>query len=289
MAGATGGLIRAAAVALLVGAQGCAGQFASASPSPAEPAFWARGQHLGRPPATAFLNANGSPRVENPAHYAAFLRNHAARIEEWSRDSRLRINPNLAVALVAKESAFDPLAMSAVPAYGIAQITYIADLDLVEIVRAAPVFRWMLPEVESWPRVKAVHDSAATRARIEGLLARGLVTPVNEYLFTPETALRASNFWLRVLATIWTEDTWPGMYGSLAREKLGADAGGNLPENDLLNLVIVSYNQGHPYAADLLRKYGRDWTRHLNPESADYLERIREYTVVLQMSAAAAK
>jgi hypothetical protein len=282
MAGAASRLIRSLAAASLLLVDGC---FAQLTPAPKAdaPAFWAvRGAKLGRPAPSVFVNVNGSPRVENPAFYATFLKDYAADLEAWGADGRLRINPNLAAALVVKESGFDPLAISAVPANGIAQITHIADLDLVEISRAAPAFGWMLPEVESWPRVRAVHDSAATRARTQSLLASKSITAANEYLFDPRKALRASNFWLRILATIWMEDTWPGMYGSLAREKLGVDAKGNLSESDLLDLVIVSYNQGHPYVADLLRKHGRDWTKHLNEESSDYLERIRLYTVLFQ-------
>jgi hypothetical protein len=283
MAGSASRLIRSTAVASVLLVDGCFAQLRPAARAPGEPAFWAeKGARLGRPPASALENFNRSPRLENPAHYERFLKDHSAELEAWAADGRLRINPNLAAALVAKESGFDPLAVSDVPANGIAQMTHIADLDLVEIARSAPAFRWMLPEVESWPRVKAIHDSAATRARTEGLLRSRSVTAANEYLFNPRTALRASSFWLRVLATIWTEDQWPGMYGSLAREKLGSDGKGNLREGDLLDLVIVSYNQGHPYVADLLKEHGRDWTRHLNEESSDYLERIRAYTVLFQ-------
>ena len=275
-------LIRTAAVASVLAVDGCFAQLRPAQSSPDQPRFWAsRGESVGRPAAAAIVNSNGSPRIENEGYYATFLKDYAADLAKWAADERLRINPNLAAALVAKESGFDPLAISHVPANGIAQMTHIADLDLIEISRAAPAFRWMLPEVESWPRVKAVHDSAATKARTQDLLARRTVTGTNEYLFNPRTALRASNFWLRVLATIWTEDTWPGMYGSLAREKLGEEKG-RISESDLLDLVIVSYNQGHPYVADLVKKYGRDWTRHLNEESSDYLERIRAYTVLFQ-------
>ena len=276
-------LIRGLAAASVVFTNGCLGQLSpGATPVVDQPRFWAvKQERLGNPPAGALVNINGSPRIESPALYAAFRKDHAADLVAWSLDERLRINPNFLSALVAKESGFDPLAMSGVPAYGIAQITHIADLDLVEITRAAPAFRWMLAEVESWPRVKAVHDSAATRPRISSLLAQKSVTPANEYLFNPRSALRASTFWLRILATIWTEDTWPGMHGPLAREKLAAGKG-PVSESDLLNLVTVSYNQGHPYVADLLTRYGREWTRHLNEEASDYLERIRVYTVIFQ-------
>ncbi|HEY0971075.1 MAG TPA: transglycosylase SLT domain-containing protein [Gemmatimonadales bacterium] len=277
------GLVACAAVAHApAAARGAAGTPAAAATIPEGGArFWFDpGVPLGAPPATALVNDNGSPRILVPRHYADFRRTLAGQLSSWAADPRLSLNPNFVAALLAKESGFDPRATSAVPANGIAQMTHIADADLRIIAREAPAFRWMLPEVEGWPRLPAVHDSAATKAKTDALLASGAVTGKNEYLFEPALALRASMFWLRILATIWMEDQWPGQHGALARDKLGQ--GGRLPEEELLALVTVSYNQGHPYVADLVTKYGRGWRDHLNEESADYLERIVAYTELFQ-------
>jgi Transglycosylase SLT domain len=238
---------------------------------------------LGHPPADSLVNDNGSPRITNPADYDRFWRDLAPRLSEWAADPRLRLNPNFVAALMAKESGFDPRATSDMPANGIAQMTHIADLDLRIISREAPAFRWMHDEVSRWPRVAAVHDSAARKSRTDSLLASGAVGARTEYLFDPRLALRGSLFWLRILASVWTEDEWPGQHAALARGKLAR--GGPLSESDLLALVTVSYNQGHPYVADLVSRHGRDWTRHLNAESADYLERITRYTWIFQRAA----
>jgi hypothetical protein len=238
---------------------------------------------LGHPPADSLVNDNGSPRITDPAHYDRFWRDLAPRLSEWTADPRLRLNPNFVAALIAKESGFDPRATSAVPANGIAQMTHIADLDLRIISREAPAFRWMHDEVARWPRAAAVHDSAARKSRTDSLLARGALNARTEYLFDPRLALRGSLFWLRILAAVWTEDEWPGQHAALARGKLAR--GSTLSESDLLALVTVSYNQGHPYVADLVSRHGRDWTRHLNAESADYLERITRYTGIFQRAA----
>ena len=279
---------------------GCASTnvLATATPRPADaraaaapmaqppdgPRFWYDPRlPLGRPAAESLRNDNGSPRITDAAHYQRFWRELAPTLVEWSADPRLRINPNFAAALMAKESGYDPRATSGVPANGIAQITHIADLDLQIISREAPAFRWMYDEVRRWPRAAAVHDSAARKPRTDSLLARGTLGPRTEYLFDPRLAQRAALFWLRILGTVWTEDEWPGQHGALARQKLAN--GGVLGEPDLLALVTVSYNQGHPYVADLLRRHGRDWTRHLNAESADYLESIARYTEIFQRAA----
>jgi len=254
------------------------------APVPAGPRFWYDPRlPLGRPAAESLLNDNGSPRITDAAHFERFWRDLAPALVEWSADPRLRINPNFAAALMAKESGYDPRATSGVPANGIAQITHIADLDLQIISREAPAFRWMYDEVRRWPRAAAVHDSAARKSRTDSLLARGSLGPRSEYLFDPRLAQRAALFWLRILGTIWTEDEWPGQHGALARARLAK--GGALDERDLLALVTVSYNQGHPYVADLVQRHGRDWTKHLNAESADYLERITRYTEIFQRAA----
>lgn len=247
--------------------------------------FWfAESMPLGHPAAELLVNANGSPRVTDRARYDRFWRDDARSLEIWSADPRLRVNPNFVAALMAKESGFDPTVTSGVPANGIAQMTAVADADLRIIARDAPAWRWMWDEVRRWPRSPAVHDSTARKSRTDSLVASGQLGPRTEYLFDPRTSTRASLFWLRVLAHMWTEDQWPGLYGTMARAQL---AGGHpLSESDLLALVTVSYNQGHPYVADLVRRYGRGWTLHLNEESADYLERISRYTTIFQRAAA---
>lgn len=279
-------------VAILVIAAGCASSTALATAAPRRPdtivapvaseaRFWYDVQlPLGRPPADSLLNDNGSPRILDLSHYQRFWRDLAPSLSEWAADPRLRLNPNFVAALMAKESGFDPLATSGVPANGIAQMTHIADLDLQIITRETAAFRWMHDEVRRWPRSAVVHDSAARERRTDSLLASGRLDARTEYLFDPRLSQRASMFWLRILATIWTDDEWPGQHGALARGKL---AGGNpLGEEDLLALVTVSYNQGHPYAADLVRRHGREWRRHLNPESKDYLERVTRFTEIFQ-------
>jgi hypothetical protein len=266
---------------------GCASLQAATSASQAlsDARFWFDAKlPLGRPPAESLLNDNGSPRILNRAHYDRFFREHAAALREWAADPRLRLNPNYVAAIFAKESGFDPHATSHVPANGIAQLTHIADADLQIIARDASAFRWMHAEVRSWPRSPLVHDANVRKARTDSLVASGALSAENEYFFNAHRSTRAAMFWLRILADVWQLDEWPGQHGRLARERLGT--AGALRERDLLDLVTVSYNQGHPYAAELLRKHGRDWTKHLNDESRDYLERVVYYTRLFQRSAA---
>lgn len=282
----------AAALALLLGGCGTSQARPAAAPMPAGEAgemtidagtarfAWAPGLALVRVPREALANVDGSPRVASDDDYARFWRDVAPRLEEWARDPRLGINPAYVAALLAKESGYEPLALSNVPANGYPQMTHIADADLRAIAADAAAFRWMDAEVRAWPRHPAVHAADASRARTTELLRTGAVTPANEYLFDPVTSTRAAVMWLRVLRTVWTEDAWPGFHGRLARERL--NGGRPLTDAQVLDLVTASYNQGHPLVADLVRRHGPSWTAHLPHEAADHLERIRHYTTRFQ-------
>lgn len=290
--GVAAGLLRGVAIVVL--ATGCAPAPVGAptTPAPAQAVrvdpdarFWySPAVPLGRPPADSLRNRNGSPRIADPAHYDRFWAEEVPLLREWSGDARLRINPAFVAALMAKESAFDPRATSGVPANGIAQLTNAADVDLLGITRESAAWRWAYDEVQRWPRSPLVHDALASKPRTDSLLASGALGPSTEYLFDPRTSTRAAVLWLRILAQVWTEDVWPGKYGTLAREKLAG--GAPISESDLLALVTVSYNQGDRYVAALVQRYGRDWTQHLNDEAADYLDRISQYTGVFQRARA---
>jgi hypothetical protein len=235
-------------------------------------------------PASAFRNANGSPRLREDQY--RFVRQRIVPLlVRWSHDSRLAINPAFVTALVLKESGGDSLAVSGAPALGLAQLTTSADSDMRLMVTEYH-FQWMAPEVNSWPRNSRIHSSAATAALIDSLLARGAVTALDEYLFDPGTSARAAVFWIRLLENKWTTDFWPGGYGPSARARL--NGGKQLTQHQMFDLVTVSYNRGYIEVKALVDRYGPDWTSHLSEltggraEAADYLERARAYTALLQ-------
>ena len=235
-------------------------------------------------PASAFHNANGSPRLREDQY--AFVRTHIVpRLEQWARDSRLAIDPAYVTALILKESGGDSLAVSGAPALGIAQLTANADSDMRLMVTEYH-FQWMAPEVNRWQRLAAVRTSSATASAIDSMLARGSVSARNEYLFDPGTSARAAVFWIRLLENKWTTDFWPGGYGRSARQRL--NGGKPLTTRQMFDLVTVSYNRGYIEVKALVDKYGPGWTAHLaeltggRAEAADYLERVRAYTQLLQ-------
>ncbi|HEX6807524.1 MAG TPA: hypothetical protein VF118_06025 [Gemmatimonadaceae bacterium] len=231
----------------------------------------------------ALRNANGSPRVADTARYEAVWRRLAPRLTRWAHDPRLGIDPGFAAALLAKESGGDSLAVSAAAALGVAQLTASADTDL-RAMATSDRFAWMRREVRRWPRAPIVHDSGASAATIDSLLAAGALTSRTEYLFDPALGARAAVFWVRLLEYKWTHDTWPGGYGTFARIAI---AGGHpLDDDQLADLVIVSYNRGYLVVHDLVARYGAQWTSHLpelgpaGVEAADYLDRVRVYAAL---------
>lgn len=273
---ATGGVSGALVLGLLLSIGACA------STHPATPLFHAQGAHFGHPARDSIRNANGSPRAISDADYAAFWRDIAPRLRDWSGDPRLALNPAFLAALLAKESAFSPRAVSPSGALGIAQLTVGADTDL-RTRAGTPFFAWMLPEIQAWPRDTAFRSlTAAGPATLSAAnaLAADSAAAARDYLFDPVLAVRAATFWLRMLETVWTTDTWPGAYGALARDRL--NGGRALTEQQLLELAVVSYNQGVEYARGLVERWGPAWTQHLDAEPADYLERIRAYTMLFQ-------
>ena len=240
-------------------------------------------------PASAFRNANGSPRLREDQY--AFVRQRIVpRLERWSRDARLAIDPAYVTALILKESGGDSLAVSGAPALGLAQLTATADFDMRLMVTEYH-FQWMAPEVNRWHRAPAVRVSSATASTIDSMLARGSVSAGNEYLFDPGTSARAAMFWIRLLENKWTTDFWPGGYGPAVRARL--NGGKPLTPSQMFDLVTVSYNRGYIEVKALVDKYGPDWTAHLSEltggraEAADYLERVRAYTLLLQATASA--
>ncbi len=244
---------------------------------------------VGRTPGSAFTNANGSPRLTKPSDRDAFYTRIVPMLERDAVNPQIQVDPNYVTALFIKESALDTLAVSPVPALGIAQLTPRADADL-RAMTMSPSFAWMATEVNGWPRDPAVHvDTTATPISADSVrarLARGALTSRTEYLFDPALSTRAAEFWIRLLQTKWTSDTWPGGYGTFASQTL--NRGQPVTNDQLFSLVTVSYNQGYVWTHDAVGRLGVEWVRRLpelgpaGVEAADYLTRVRAYTVALQ-------
>ncbi len=254
------------------------------APEPHIEVAGASGGRVAELPASAFRNANGSPRLRDD-QYLMVRKRIVPLLERWARDDRLAIDPAYVTALILKESGGDSLAVSAAPALGLAQLTASADSDMRLMVTEYH-FQWMAPEVGRWPRDATMRMPSTTAAAVDSILASGAVSARNEYLFDPVTSARAAVFWIRLLENKWISDFWPGGYGPSARARL--NAGKPLTQHQMFDLVTVSYNRGYIEVKALVDNYGAGWVSHLpeltggQAEAADYLERVRAYTALLQ-------
>lgn len=278
---------RALALATVAAAASLAAAACASRPEPLSVTLYGEAR-VGRPPISAFRNANGSPRITRPSDADAFYTRVVPILERDAVDPRIQVDPNYVAALFIKESALDTLAVSPVPALGIAQLTPRADADL-RAMTTSPSFSWMTNEVNGWPRDPAVHVDTTRPPLgadvVRSRLASGSLTSRNEYLFDPALSARAAEFWIKLLQTKWTSDTWPGGYGTFAAQKL--NRGQTVTSDQLFNLVTVSYNQGYVWTRDAVDRLGVEWVRRLpelgpaGVEASDYLARVRAYTVTL--------
>jgi hypothetical protein len=266
------------------------------SPTPAPPLatalrFHAGGLSLGRPKREHIRNLNASVAI-TPSRWQYFYANLAPSLDEWAGDARLDINPNLIAAILVAESRMDSLLVSVNPDHGIAQLTQFSDAFILD--RAPrPTFgmEWIAAEAATWPRHPRVHRVDATRAEILALMQSGEVSAESEYFFRPVQALRGLLFDLRLIEATWTTDgvTW-GQFGTWARERL--NGGAPLSESQLLDLVVVSYNQGYPLVREMVERYGVAWTANLGAhteEGAFYLPEVRRFMSVFQGAAEAVR
>jgi hypothetical protein len=269
-------------------------QIIQPEPTPPPPVATDLGFHagvlrLGRPAREHIRNLNGSVAI-TPSRWSYFYGHLAPSLNEWAADSRLDINPNLVAAILVAESRMDSLLVSMNPDHGIAQLTQHSDAFILD--RAPrPTFgmEWMAAEAGTWPRHPAVHRFDASRAEILALLARGEVSAQTEYFFRPLLALRGLLFDLRLIEATWTTDGvgW-GQFGTWARDRI--NGGEPLTESQLLDLVIVSYNQGYPLVREMVERYGGDWTANLRAhteEGAFYLPEVRRFMGIFQGAAEA--
>jgi hypothetical protein len=261
-------------------------------PSPPPPLatnllFHAGALRSGHPKREHVRNLDGSVAI-TPSRWDHFYASLVPSLDAWAADPRIGINPNVAVAIAVAESRMDSLLVSLNPDNGIAQLTESSDSFILDR-SPLPSFQseWMLTEARTWPRDPRVHSPTATHDEIVALIQAGEVTAQNEYFFRPLQALRGLLFDLRLLEQTWTTDgeAW-GQFGTWARERI--NGGAPLTESQLLDLVLVSYNQGYPLVQELVEKYGPAWTSHIGERSAEgafYLPEVRRFLSVFQGAA----
>jgi hypothetical protein len=253
--------------------------------------FHAAELRVGWPLREHVRNLNESVAI-TPARWQYFYQNLAPLLDQWAADPRLDINPNVIAAILVAESRLDSLLVSLNPDHGIAQLTQHSDAFILDRApRPSFGMQWIADEARTWPRHPRVHTLDATREEVLALMQSGAVSAATEYFFRPQQALRGLLFDLRLIEATWTTDgvTW-GQYGTWARDRI--NGGAPLTESQLLDLVLVSYNQGYPLVHELVERHGANWTANIASRSAEgafYLPEVRRFMSVFQGAAEAAR
>jgi hypothetical protein len=253
--------------------------------------FHAGDLRLGRPAREHVRNLNASVSI-TPSRWEYFYANLAPSLDQWAADPRLDINPNLIAAILVAESRMDSLLVSLNPDHGIAQLTQHSDAFILDrSPRPTFAMEWIAAEARTWPRHPKVHTLEATRSEILALMQSGEVSAESEYFFRPAQALRGLLFDLRLIEATWTTDglSW-GQFGTWARQRI--NGGAPLTESQLLDLVVVSYNQGYPLVQEMVERYGAAWAANLaahTEEGAFYLPEVRRFMSVFQGAAEVAR
>ena len=220
----------------------------------------------------------------------AFYGITAPQLERWGLDIRIVVEPAYVAAILLRESQYDTLAVRAGTtdsgvALGLSGLSPAADAEL-RAATQVPQFAWMAAEVNAWPRDPEVHGATPPSiGTVRGRVRSGALTSRTEYLLGAERSARAAMFRVKVLQTRWTSDVLPGADGTFARRALAN--GGELSNDQVLDLVTVSYHRGPAWTRRAVERLGPTWVARL-PElgaegtaAAAYLERVRYYTRLL--------
>jgi hypothetical protein len=170
-------------------------------------------------------------------------------------------------------------------ALGLSGLTPAADAEL-RAATQVPQFAWMAAEVNAWPRDPELHGATPPSvAAVRGRVRSAALTSRTEYLLGAERSARAAMFRVKVLQTRWMTDALPGGDGTFARRTLAN--GRELSNDQVLDLVTVSYHRGPAWTRRAVERLGPTWVARLaelGPEgtaAAEYLERVRYYTRLL--------
>lgn len=226
----------------------------------------------------------------DPGLSDAFYGITAPQLERLGLDIRLVVEPAYVAAILLRESQYDTLAVRAGtsdpgPAIGLSGLTPTADAEL-RAATGVPQFAWMAAEVNAWPRDPELHGGTPPSVgTVRGRVRAGVLTAQNEYLLSAERSARAAMFRVKVLQTRWTSDALPGADGTFARRALAN--GGELTNDQVLDLVTVSYHRGPAWTRRTVERLGPTWVARLaelgaeGTAAAEYLERVRYYTRLL--------
>ena len=155
-------------------------------------------------------------------------------IEKLSRESGL--NPMFTAGLIAKESSFQPSALSSARALGLTQMTSLAEIEIAD-------------SLIGWPRYEGL--STLPVPLLRGLILSGAINAHNEWRLDPEKSVRGGLAFLLFLY-----DRWSSAENNRRMQNV-ADFE-SVPALRM-RLVLASYNAGFSRVSEAFRRDPRQW------------------------------
>ncbi len=163
------------------------------------------------------------------------------------------VNPSLVAGLIAQESGFSPVAVSWAKAVGLTQVTTSADHEL----------RKRHPD---WPRNPKIEKSSV--AVVKSLIKLGTINSENDWRLHPEMSIAGGIEYFKIL-----EDYWAMERNRQVLIEHGLDG-----EEDLLEVLLASYNSGAARVKNQIVQRQKDWiSSDKLKEARKYVRRIRSF------------
>lgn len=164
-----------------------------------------------------------------------------------------KINPSLLAGLIAQESGFEPEAVSWAKAIGLTQVTEQADQELQK-------------RFTDWPRNPEV--STMTVPVLKSMIKIGQINPENDWRLNPVYSIQGGIEYLGIVSGYWSRENNKQILVELSLDS----------PDDLLNVLLASYNSGPARVKHQINTLKSDWLMSDKLKEANkYVRKIRSY------------
>ncbi|PIP90975.1 MAG: hypothetical protein COW01_14480 [Bdellovibrionales bacterium CG12_big_fil_rev_8_21_14_0_65_38_15] len=171
-----------------------------------------------------------------------------------------QMNPALIAGLIAQESSFNSRAVSTAKALGLTQITAPAETHILEDLGE---------RASNWPRYPGL--SEMNPLRIKALVALGKINERNEWRLSHDRSIQGGISYLKYIEQYWSS------FDPLVQRKL-ASLDTNKKDNEMVDLILASYNSGPYRVRRNLDKLGTNWLEATNlGEARKYVHNVKSY------------
>ena len=147
---------------------------------------------------------------------------------------RHHMNPALIAGLIAKESSFNPTAVSWAKAVGLTQMTELADKEIAD-------------QFKAWPRNPLISEYSAPI--VKSMIITGQINSKNEWRLDPRRSIIGGIAFLQYLIEYWNKSEFKSHIES---------------SRELNGIILGSYNAGAARVKNAYQKLGKKWNQEGN-------------------------